>query len=91
MTNQVVNQSKQLEDQAEIGVMHNEPEQRDDQPTAPLQAEIGVMHNEPEQRVDQGTVPLSKEIGVVKNEAPGTGELGIPEIGRIRNEPPDKN
>ena len=89
MSNQVVDQNKQLEDQAEIGVMHNEPEQRDDQPTAPLQAEIGAIHNEPEQRADQGT-PLPKEIGVVKNVVPGAGAAAVPEIGRTRNESPDK-
>jgi hypothetical protein len=90
MSNQVVDPNKQLEDQVEIGVMHDEPEQRDDQPTTPLQAEIGAVHNEPEQRADQGTVPLPKEIGVVKNAVPGTGEPAVPEIGRTRNEAPGK-
>ena len=90
MSNQVVDQNKQLEDQTEIGVMHNEPEQRDNQPTELLQEEIGAVRNEPEQRVDQGAVPLPEEIGRVKNEAPGTGAAAVPEIGRTRNEAPDK-
>ena len=74
----------------EIGVVNNEPENRDNTKVAPINEEIGVVNNEPENRDNSRLAPGDEEIGVINNETPTTGEPGAPIIGRVNNEQADK-
>ncbi len=90
MLNNKIPENEKLETQEEIGVVNNEPENRDSAGSTPIEEEVGVVNNEPENRDKTESTPVEEEIGVVNNETPGKGEPGEPIVGRIYNEKVDQ-